>query len=300
LAAPASAIHQTVARRRERAKGNTLDNGGTMVESNQQPAESNQGSAAADSTGNEAQPSWQPVGPIERRVLGVLAEKAKTTPDAYPLSLSALCSGCNQKSNRDPVMQIEPDDLEPVLERLRELGAVALVEGHGRVQKFRHYLYQWLGVDKVELAVMAELLLRGPQSEGELRGRAARMEPIRDLSALRPVLTSLKQKKLVIALTPEGRGHRVTHALYLPKEFQRLEAHYAGAADAGGAAASIPDDSPTKRQEVVEQEIIDIIRKDIDVLRGQLDQLRDDVKTLAADHRQTQEQVNRLRDELGA
>ena len=175
-------------------------------------------------------PQWKPLSSIDRRVLGVLVEKAKTTPDNYPLSLNAICSGCNQKSNRDPLMNLEPDDVEESLDRLRELGAVGLVQGIGRVTKYRHYAYQWLGVDKVELAVMAELLLRGAQTEGELRGRAARMEPIAGLPELRPVLTSLKSKGLVVPITPEGRGHVVTHALYQPAELEKLRSRHYGSA----------------------------------------------------------------------
>ena len=155
------------------------------------------------------QPAWQPLGAIDRRVLGVLAEKAKTTPDGYPMSLNAICTGCNQKSNRDPVMQLELDDVQESLDRLRQLGAVGMVEGYGRVTKYRHYLYEWLGVEKIELSVMTELLLRGAQTEGELRGRASRMDAIPDLAGLRALLASLKAKKLVIPLTPEGRGHVV-------------------------------------------------------------------------------------------
>jgi uncharacterized protein YceH (UPF0502 family) len=153
---------------------------------------------------SKPQSRWQPLSAIDRRVLGVLAEKAKTTPDAYPMSINGICTGANQKNNRFPLMQLEPDDVEESLERLRGLGAVAVIQGSGRVSKYRHFLYDWLGVDKVELAVMAELLLRGTQTEGELRGRAARMEPIADLAALRPVLESLKTKGLVIPLTPEN------------------------------------------------------------------------------------------------
>ncbi len=111
-------------------------------------------------------PRWQPLGAIDRRVLGVLGEKAKTTPDIYPMSLNAICTGCNQKSNRDPVMQLEPDDVAESLERLRHLGAVGMVEGYGRVTKYRHYLYEWLGVEKLELSVMIELLLRGRRPKG--------------------------------------------------------------------------------------------------------------------------------------
>ncbi len=105
----------------------------------------------------QSSPRWQPLSAIDRRVLGVLAEKAKTTPDIYPMSLNAICTGCNQKSNRDPVMQLEPADVEESLDRLRQLGAVGIIEGYGRVAKYRHYLYEWLGVEKVELSVMTEL-----------------------------------------------------------------------------------------------------------------------------------------------
>ena len=105
------------------------------------------------------------------------------------MSLNGVVAGCNQKSNRSPIMQLEADQVEESLDRLREFGAVALVEGSGRVQKYRHYLYEWLGVSKVELSVMIELLLRGPQTEGELRGRVSRMDPIDDLNSLRELLT---------------------------------------------------------------------------------------------------------------
>ena len=103
-------------------------------------------------------PRWQPINAIDRRVLGVLVEKAKTVPSAYPMSINAIATGANQKNNRFPVMQLEPDQVEESLERLRGLGAVGLIQGYGRVAKYRHYLYEWLGVDKVELAVMTGAL----------------------------------------------------------------------------------------------------------------------------------------------
>ena len=219
-----------------------------------------------ESTAGRAQPAkprWQPVSTIDRRVLGVLVEKAKTTPEAYPMTLNAITTGSNQKNNRAPVMQLEPDQVAESLERLREMGAVGLIEGQGRVPKYRHYLYDWLGVDKVELAVMAGLLLRGDQTEGELRARASRMEPIRDLAALRPIVDSLKSKGLMISLTPEGRGHVVTHALYRPQELERLKADYAGRVSPGPAEADAeaaasptapaqPDEIAALRQELAE------------------------------------------------
>ncbi|MCS7238838.1 MAG: YceH family protein [Thermoguttaceae bacterium] len=179
------------------------------------------------STQTQRTPKWQPIGPVERRVLGVLIEKAKTTPDYYPMTVAAICAGCNQKSCRSPIMQLEPEDVEEALDRLRQIGAVGLVESSGRALRFRHYAYEWFGVNKVELAVLAELLLRGPQTEGQLRAHVSRMEPIADLAELRTVIKSLKEKGLVISLTPETRGHVVCHTLYLPREMEKIREQFA-------------------------------------------------------------------------
>ena len=173
-------------------------------------------------TETPSSPRWRPLEAIQRRVLGVLIEKAKTTPEAYPLSLNALRSGCNQKSNRAPLMQLEEPQIEETLDELRQMGAVAVVQGGGRIDRYRHLAYEWLGVDKVELAVMAELLLRGAQTVGELRGRAARMEPIKDLTALQPTLDTLQAKNLILYLTPPGRDSVVSHALYLDREMDKV------------------------------------------------------------------------------
>lgn len=175
----------------------------------------------------ESPHKWQPLNSRQRRVVGVLVEKAKTTPDAYPMTINGITTGANQKSNRDPIMNLSTDDVEQILDELRGLGAVIEVQGSGRVAKYKHLMYEWLGVDKVELAVMAELLLRGEQTIGELRGRAARMEPIADVAALKPVLDSLMQKNLVIALTPEGRGQVVTHNVYKERELVELRNRFA-------------------------------------------------------------------------
>jgi len=228
----------------------------------------------------------------------VLVEKAKTTPNAYPMTLNALVTGCNQKSNRCPVMQLEPDDVEESLERLRKLGAVGVVEGYGRVTKYRHYLYQWLGVDKREIAVMAELLLRGPQTVGELRARASRMEPIRHLSELEPLLQSLKAKGLVIPLTPEGRGHVVTHALYPPEELERIKQQHEvsratpAAAPPGAARPTGGPEGPSDKAPAIQQQL--------DAIRQELSQLRSDLDELATAYRHTDDQLQRLREELGA
>lgn len=243
---------------------------------------------------------WQPLGAIDRRVAGVLAEKAKTTPDIYPMSLNAIVSGCNQKSNRSPPMQLEPNEVEESLDRLRQAGAVGLVEGYGRVQKYRHYLYEWLGVDKVELAVMTELLLRGDQTVGELRGRAARMEPLADLAALRIVLDSLKAKELVVPLTPEGRGHSVTHALYKPREMEALHAKYAGAAQVEREPLpGVP--APVARPRVADADggAVAALRRELAELRQQLSQMRADQDEARGAQQRLAEDVQALREALG-
>ena len=177
-----------------------------------------------ESPSSEAPPSprWRPLEATQRRVLGVLIEKAKTTPENYPMSLNALRAGCNQKSNRAPLMQLEESQIEEALDGLRQVGALAVVQGSSRVDRYRHLAYDWLGVTKVELAVVAELLLRGVQTVGDLRGRASRMEPIKDLSELTPTLDALQSKGLLQYLTPPGRGGVVTHALYLEREMDKV------------------------------------------------------------------------------
>ena len=113
---------------------------------------------------------------IEARVLGCLIEKELATPEYYPLTLNALTNACNQKSNRDPVMALEDADVVRALESLRTIGAAAELFGSGRVPRYRHHLRDWLGVEGPQAAILAELLLRGEQSEGDLRVRASRME----------------------------------------------------------------------------------------------------------------------------
>jgi uncharacterized protein YceH (UPF0502 family) len=182
------------------------------------------------------QPRWQPLDPLQRRVLGVLIEKGKTTPDAYPMTVNAIRTGCNQISNRHPKMDLGTDDVQATLDELRQMGSVVEVQGDGRALKYRHLAYDWLGVNKTELAVMAELMLRGQQTVGELRGRAARMEPIASLADLKPILSGLIERGLVISLTPEGRGQMVTHNLYPEGEApEPVEAGFSPARPATGA-----------------------------------------------------------------
>ncbi len=261
-------------------------------------------------------PRWQPLSAVDRRVMGVLVEKAKTTPDNYPLSLNAVCTACNQKSNRRPVMNLDPADVEESLERLRKLGAVGFVSGYGRVEKYRHYGYEWFGVDKVELAIVAELLLRGPQTMGELRAHVARMEPVRNLEELQPIVASLKSKGLVIPLTPEGRGHVVTHALYPPAEMERVRAQYATGGTSAPPAETPEPLRPTVAPSPAARPIAPpdaegapaattlhssarTMENELAALHGEVSRLRTEVERLSSLVEQVRNELARLRADLG-
>lgn len=257
--------------------------------------------AAAPATESKAKPGWKPLSKLQRRIVGVLVEKAKTTPDSYPMTLNALVNGCKQKSNRDPVMNVEPHQVDDELERLRAMSAVSEVQGSGRVPKYRHFMYEWLGVDKVELAVMTELLLRGAQTVGELRGRAARMEKIADVAALRPILQSLTEKGLLISLSPPGRGQIVTHTLHKPDELDSIKKKYSDGVDVSLAQ---PSTTPTITDTVAPNVDVEScvpaesttslnppapatgsvdgsdIRAEIDQLRAEVDRLRKEVEDI--------------------
>jgi hypothetical protein len=184
-----------------------------------------------------------PLPPDHRRVLGVLVEKQKTSKsaDAYPMTLNAITTGCNQKSNRDPVTDYDEDDVEETLAALQKLGMAEKVTG-GRAERWRHKLYDVWRVTKVEMAVLAELLMRGPQTEGDLRGRASRMDDIADLDELRKLLTGLAERKLVVYLSEPGRrGTVVTHGFHAPDELAQARARFAnGAPDDPAPAPRAP------------------------------------------------------------
>lgn len=186
------------------------------------------GSDASIADGDAEVTRTKPLNKLQRRLLGVLIEKARTTPDAYPLSLAGLVAGANQKSNRSPLMNLSPEQIEDELIQMRTLGIIAEVQGSGRVARYRHYGYDYLGVKGSEAAVMTELLLRGEQTAGDLRVRASRFEPIPDLPALNEILKSLMAKGLVIALTPAGRGQVFSHNLYQPEELTKLKNKFVG------------------------------------------------------------------------
>ncbi len=158
----------------------------------------------------------------EARVLGCLVEKQITTPEYYPLTVNALVAACNQKSNRDPVVAYNEAVAVYALDRLRDCGLASLInEAGARVVKCKHTLTQVIHVEGGEIAVLCELLLRGPQTPGELRSRAARMFPFESLAQVQEMLENLStypDGPLVIRLPllPGTKEYRYAHLLCGP------------------------------------------------------------------------------------
>ena len=234
---------------------------------------------SSDSEAATPRPHWKPLEATQRRVLGVLIEKAKTTPAAYPMTINAMVTGSNQKNNREPLTQLDDTDVAAALRGLETLGVVSEIDWMGRSSKFKHHAYEWLGVNKPELAVMTELLLRGEQTLGDLRARAARMEPIADLTELKPIVDGLLARGLMLELTPPGRGQIVSHALYLEPELAALRARLSGHAPREASVATYHQDraapstaASTEEASTLAAEVAEL-REEISALRSRVEQL---------------------------
>jgi uncharacterized protein YceH (UPF0502 family) len=205
----------------------------------------------------------------EARVIGCLIEKQITTPDQYPLSLNALTNACNQKSNRDPVMALDEPSVQHIVDTLARRHFVMEKSGFGsRVPKFQHRFcnseYGTLKFSPQELAIVCELLLRGPQTPGELRTRASRMAAFTDTDAVEAALASLAER---------ADGPFVVR---LPREPGRRDARYAhlfsgpvaAAALAAPAATESPSAAPS-RLERVEAEVREL-RAELAAIKARL------------------------------
>jgi uncharacterized protein YceH (UPF0502 family) len=136
--------------------------------------------------------------PVEIRVLGALIEKQRTTPDQYPLTLNALRLACNQSTNRDPVVDYDEATIRDALQRLRQRGWTRYASAQGsRASKYRHLLDEALKLGRDEIAVLCVLMLRGPQTPGELKQRSERLHPFGGLGALEETLERLAGRELV-------------------------------------------------------------------------------------------------------
>jgi uncharacterized protein YceH (UPF0502 family) len=164
-------------------------------------------------------PEWPILSAIEARVLGALIEKERTTPDYYPLTINALTSACNQKNNRDPVLQLTETSIIRATETMREKKLVWLVTMAGsRVAKYRHAFLDVYHVPDSAVALLSELLLRGPQTAAELRARAERMHPYADTATVEALLQELQAHRegpfvVKLAREPGKREARFMHLL---------------------------------------------------------------------------------------
>ena len=153
---------------------------------------------------------------IEVRILGSLVEKESTTPDAYPLSLNALVNACNQSSNRDPVMDLNEDAVRWAINNLRQQSLVrANQRSDSRVMKYQHLMVERLNLDEPALAVMCVLMLRGPQTPGEIKGRTGRLNEFASLDDVETTLQGLVTRDLVVELPrrPGQKEARFAHLL---------------------------------------------------------------------------------------
>ena len=150
-----------------------------------------------------------PLSLLETRVLGVLAEKQRAVPDTYPLSLNALVSGCNQKTSRDPVMSVTEADVQATVDRLKSLSLVEESSG-GRVMRYAHNIERVLDVPAQAVALLATLMLRGPQTVGELRINSDRLHRFADGSAVEAFLHELAGRGAgaLVAELPRQAGAR--------------------------------------------------------------------------------------------
>ena len=193
----------------------------------------------------------------EIRVLGCLIEKQRTTPDAYPLSLNALRLACNQSTNRDPVVDYDEGTIRDALEQLGKRGWTRLATwSNRRTMKYRHMFDEALGLSDAETALLCVLMLRGPQTPGELKQRSDRLHSFAGSGDVETALAALTARELVAPLPrgPGERGQRYAHRL-------------GGAeADAEVAVAAAPGDGLEDRVARLEAELTDL-RHQVEALR---------------------------------
>jgi uncharacterized protein YceH (UPF0502 family) len=198
--------------------------------------------------------------PVEIRVLGCLVEKQRTTPDAYPLTLNSLRLACNQSTNRDPVVDYDEAQIRAALERLGRRGWTRLASWSGsRAVKYRHLLGDALGLSDSQLALLTVLMLRGPQTPGELKGRSERIHPFASLVEVEQVLGELVERELVRRLPrrPGQKEQRYEQLLGGGAGEQALTDHEpVRADDQGGVPSSPPAQGapPTLEQRVARLE----------------------------------------------
>lgn len=207
--------------------------------------------------------------PVEARVLGALIEKEATTPEYYPLSLNALVNACNQKNNREPVMQLGEEEVRQALNQLRDHNLAAALHD-SRVTKYEHRLQEVFNLTRGETAVLCVLLLRGPQTPGELRGRTERMHAFEQIDDVLSALDKLAQHDPALATSlPRQPGSReIRYAHLLSGDVDSLSAPAPAV-----AAVTAPADSGQDRLARLESEVAEL-RQEVAELKAELATLK--------------------------
>lgn len=216
----------------------------------------------------------------ELRVLGALIEKRRTTPDVYPLSVNSLRLACNQATNRDPVVEYDEHTVLDALERLGRRGWTRLASGPGtRSRKYRHLFDEALGLADDELSMLAVLMLRGPQTPGELKQRTDRMHPFADLAAVEDTLLRLIDRELAARLPrrPGQKEQRYVQLLDGGEDGEPVTALEPVAAPAHGEPFAVDGPAPVAQRSVPSSELeerVDSLERQVAELSGELRALR--------------------------
>jgi uncharacterized protein len=254
---------------------------------------------------NDERPEVRELSSRQRRVLGVLIEKGLTTPEYYPLTLKAVMTGCNQKSNRSPVVDYDEDVIEETLDQLKELGLVGVLHpDSGRSLRYRHYVRKRYEFSEPQIAILGELLCRGRQTLGELRGRASRMVPIENLSLLRSELNDLLTRGYIQASgSLERRGVEVDHAFYRANEnrgaMTSMPEEVAPAATPAPSFSAPAMAAPAVAAPAMDNAKVDALENQIAELRSQNQELRDEVDRLRSTIDGLQSKVDDICRDLG-
>ena len=210
----------------------------------------------------------------EARVLGVLVEKQCTVPDTYPLTLNALVAGCNQKSSRDPVLSLGDTEVQEALDGLKAR-SMAMETSGGRVMRYAHNAERALALPSQSIAILAALLLRGPQTAGELRINTERMHRFADISTVEAFLNELAEREAgaLVAELPRAPGTREARWMQLLSETAPPPAASEGAT----SGLDAPRDSPALAQDVgLLRDEVAALRNDVAALRAEFEALRNE------------------------
>jgi len=215
---------------------------------------------------------------VQTRVLGSLIEKEITTPENYPLSLNALVNACNQRSSRDPVLELTEDEVRQALHALEDEQLISTAHD-ARVPKYEHRIRTVLNLRRDETAVLCLLMLRGPQTPGELRGRSERLFPFDDIAAVQTTLDRMAARESATGENPSATGPLT---VLLPRQSGSRESRYAHLL-AGAPEISVTN-APTATRTSVDAERIAQLEQQVASLSAALTEIEDRIQRLEKAH----------------